>query len=122
MHTCKNGGLAQLARALAWHARGHRFDSDILHKVAHLCGLFFMAYYVYITYSVTADAYYVGQTQNINDRLLRHNNSGSKSTKKADDWILKYSEEHLTRSAAMRREAEIKRKKSKKYIEGLIAG
>ena len=29
-----NGGLAQLARALAWHARGHRFDSDIL----HLCG------------------------------------------------------------------------------------
>ena len=27
----ENGGLAQLARAFAWHARGHRFDSDILH-------------------------------------------------------------------------------------------
>jgi hypothetical protein len=27
-----NGGLAQLARALALHARGHRFDSDILHN------------------------------------------------------------------------------------------
>jgi hypothetical protein len=26
------GELAQLARALAWHARGHRFDSGILHK------------------------------------------------------------------------------------------
>ena len=26
------GGLAQLARALAWHARGHRFDPDILHS------------------------------------------------------------------------------------------
>ena len=26
------GGLAQLARALAWHARGHRFDSGILHR------------------------------------------------------------------------------------------
>ncbi len=25
------GALAQLARALAWHARGHRFDSDMLH-------------------------------------------------------------------------------------------
>ena len=25
------GGLAQLARALAWHARGHQFDPDILH-------------------------------------------------------------------------------------------
>ena len=27
-----HGGLAQLARALAWHARGHRFEPDILHK------------------------------------------------------------------------------------------
>ena len=27
----QKGGLAQLARAFAWHARGHRFDSDILH-------------------------------------------------------------------------------------------
>ena len=28
------GGLAQLARALAWHARGHQFDPDILHTAA----------------------------------------------------------------------------------------
>ena len=28
----QKGVLAQLARALAWHARGHRFDSDILHQ------------------------------------------------------------------------------------------
>ena len=27
------GGLAQLARALAWHARGQRFESVILHTV-----------------------------------------------------------------------------------------
>ena len=27
-----SGGLAQLARALALQAKGHRFDSDILHK------------------------------------------------------------------------------------------
>ncbi len=26
------GGLAQLARALAWHARGRRFDPDTLHQ------------------------------------------------------------------------------------------
>ena len=30
-----NGGLAQLARALALHARGHRFDSDILHEASN---------------------------------------------------------------------------------------
>ena len=27
-----DGGLAQLARALAWHARGQRSESDILHS------------------------------------------------------------------------------------------
>ena len=33
IHLHRNsGGLAQLARALAWHARGHEFDSRILHK------------------------------------------------------------------------------------------
>ena len=31
-HYLIRGGLAQLARALALHARGHRFDSDILHN------------------------------------------------------------------------------------------
>jgi hypothetical protein len=32
LQSLKEGGLAQLARALPWHGRGHRFDSDILHK------------------------------------------------------------------------------------------
>jgi hypothetical protein len=39
------GGLAQLARAFAWHARGHRFDSDILHtdkKGFTVCKAFFI--------------------------------------------------------------------------------
>ena len=32
------GPLAQLARALAWHARGRRFDSDMVHRYWHnLC-------------------------------------------------------------------------------------
>ena len=38
------GELAQLARALAWHARGRRFDSDILHlrPPKHLCRRVFL--------------------------------------------------------------------------------
>ncbi len=31
VYICAPGGIAQLARALAWHARGHRFESDYLH-------------------------------------------------------------------------------------------
>ena len=36
----KNGELAQLARALAWHARGRRFDSDILHEAYFFVSFF----------------------------------------------------------------------------------
>ena len=75
---------------------------------------------VYIIYSSTIDQYYIGHTINLEDRLYRHNNSGSKSTKKAKDWVLKYAEHFESRSKATFREQEIKKKKSRKYIESLI--
>ena len=36
------GGLAQLARAFGWQPKGHRFDSDILHKNHTFQGGFFI--------------------------------------------------------------------------------
>ena len=75
---------------------------------------------LYIIYSVFLDRYYVGSTANIDDRLFRHKNSGSKSTKSASDWVLVYSEDFETRSEAVKRELEIKGKKSRKYLESLI--
>ncbi len=76
---------------------------------------------VYIIFSAFLDRYYVGSTANIEDRLFRHKNSGSKSTKSASDWELVYSEEFDTRSEAVMREREIKGKKSRKYLESLIS-
>jgi putative endonuclease len=77
---------------------------------------------VYIIYSGDLDRYYVGSSGNMEDRMFRHNNSGSKSTKGASDWVLVYVEDFETRSDAVQRELEIKRKKSLKYIERLIKG
>lgn len=37
-----DGGLAQLARALRWQRRGHRFESDILHNQNHSKEWFFI--------------------------------------------------------------------------------
>jgi len=79
-----------------------------------------MPFYVYIIYSSSLDQYYIGHSQNLSDRLIRHNNSGTKSTKKANDWKLVYCGIFNTRSEAMQREIEIKKKKSRKYIEWLI--
>ena len=75
---------------------------------------------VYILYSSQIDQYYVGHTQDIEDRLMRHNSGRSLSTKKGKPWILMYTESFDTRSEAMIREKAIKKMKSRAYIEQLI--
>ncbi|MCJ8210335.1 GIY-YIG nuclease family protein [Mucilaginibacter sp. RS28] len=80
-----------------------------------------MPYYLYIIYSETLDKYYVGQTEDLDRRLSEHLAGISTYTSKAKDWTLKYTESFDSREAAFRREQEIKRKKSRKYIEWLIS-
>ncbi len=110
-----------MARALAWHARGRRFDPDTLHKGSPIVSLlYFMPFYVYIIYSPSLDQFYIGHTQSLEDRIFRHNNAGSKATKKAHDWTLKYTKEFSTRAEAASRELQIKNRKSRNYIETLI--
>lgn len=81
-----------------------------------------MDYWIYILYSSKLDKYYVGHTGNLGDRLKRHNAGRSKSTKSGAPWELVYQEMFETKSEAYNREIEIKNKKSRKYIEALIAG
>ncbi|MGN6494882.1 MAG: GIY-YIG nuclease family protein [Agriterribacter sp.] len=59
-----------------------------------------MFYTTYILHSTNLDHYYIGHTQNLNGRLVRHNNSGSKATKKTNDWKIVYTETFETRAEA----------------------
>ena len=77
-------------------------------------------FYTYIIYSTIADKYYVGHTDDMIRRLHEHNHGLSRYTRTGKPWELVYSEEFETRAFAMRREREIKTKKSRKYIEKLI--
>ena len=79
-----------------------------------------MAYFVYILKSLKTGAYYTGSTQNITERLERHNQGRSKATKYKRPWELVYSEKFESRAEATKREHEIKSKKSKEYINKLI--
>jgi putative endonuclease len=81
---------------------------------------FLMSYFVYILRSQKDGSYYVGSTQDIEERLLRHNQGRSNYTKHKRPWQLVYCEEHPDRSSAMRRENQIKRQKSKEAIETLF--
>jgi len=65
-------------------------------------------YYVYVLYSPKFDRIYIGQTDNIGNRLDRHNSGKVKSTKAYIPWELVHYEKFATRSEAMKREKELK--------------
>ncbi|MBC8415624.1 MAG: GIY-YIG nuclease family protein [Candidatus Cloacimonetes bacterium] len=77
--------------------------------------------FTYILYSKSKDNYYVGHTHDLKLRLERHNSGWSRSTKSGIPWQLVYYEEYETKSEAIKREYEIKRKKSRRYIETMIS-
>ena len=69
-------------------------------------------YKVYILRSLKHKHYYIGHTENLKERLKRHNGGRVKSTKKGIPWEVVYTEDYITKSEAYRRELEIKRYKS----------
>ena len=77
-------------------------------------------YYTYIIYSKSIDKYYVGYTSDIDLRISRHNSGWGKFSSRGIPWQLVYLEKFELKRDAIRRETEIKNKKSRKYIEELI--
>lgn len=61
-------------------------------------------YYVYILESIPSGRFYVGATQNIENRLRKHNAGHSHATKGFRPWRLLHVEEYPTRRDALMRE------------------
>ncbi len=78
-------------------------------------------HYTYILYSKSIDKFYVGSTNNIDNRIYRHNKGQSKYTRKGIPWELVHLEKFNNRTDAYRREKQIKNMKSRKYTLELIA-
>ncbi|MCK4642876.1 GIY-YIG nuclease family protein [bacterium] len=79
-----------------------------------------MKFYIYIIQSSSTGRFYIGSTNNLDDRLNRHNNNRSKATKNRGPRKLVHSEKYDTRSEAVKREVELKSMHSHSYIETLI--
>ena len=77
-------------------------------------------YYFYILYSEHIDKFYVGHTNNLEERLRKHNSNHKGFTGKANDWLVVYFEEFDTKTDAYSREREVKKWKSRNRIEELI--
>lgn len=68
----------------------------------------------------TATDYYVGSTNNLEQRLSAHNTGKVTSTKYKLPIQLVFKEHYTTRAEAQKKEYKIKKWKSKKMIEMLI--
>ena len=78
-------------------------------------------HYFYVIYSAGRDRYYYGSSHDPELRLRLHNEGATRSTKSGIPWRLVYTESYEEKSAALKREREIKRMKSRQYTEQLIA-
>ena len=83
-----------------------------------------MTYQVYIVQN-PGGHFYIGQTDNLDQRLASHNRTDKvrgKFTRKNGPWSLVWSESYSTRATAMRREREIKAWKSARIIRTRLLG
>jgi len=80
-----------------------------------------MTFYTYILYSQAIDRYYVGYTGDVlNERLRKHNTNHKGYTGRTNDWVIVYTESYNSKAKVYAREREIKKQKSRIYIEDLI--
>ncbi|MEJ0103412.1 MAG: GIY-YIG nuclease family protein [Bacteroidota bacterium] len=78
-------------------------------------------FFVYIFQCMKDSSFYVGQCDDLDRIMSRHFDGFSKYTSSKRPWRLVYFERVKSRQEALKREKEIKSKKSRKHIENLIA-
>ena len=78
-------------------------------------------HFVYILHSSTIDKYYVGYSENPENRLIFHNSETNQIwTKRGKPWILKKIIPFDSKTQALKVERKIKQLKSRKINENII--
>jgi len=77
-------------------------------------------FYLYILQSEATGRFYIGQTQDVSERVTYHNANYSKSLKNRGPWRLIYTEQYETRSEAMLRECQLKSWKDRRMLDRLL--
>ncbi|MDX1653147.1 MAG: GIY-YIG nuclease family protein [Brumimicrobium sp.] len=76
-----------------------------------------MKYYTYILKSLEHDQFYIGQTDNIENRLKRHNDGYEKYTRKFRPWKVVLTIEKNSRSEAIILERKLKNLGSERLLQ-----
>ncbi len=77
---------------------------------------------VYILYSKQLDKFYIGECEDLFERINQHNTSFYEKsyTSKVNDWSLFFQINCVDRIQPRKIEAHIKKMKSRKYLENLV--
>ena len=79
-----------------------------------------MDYFVYILFSEKLKKYYTGQTQNLPDRIRRHNRVQETYTSKGVPWELVFCTQVNSRPEALKLEKKIKNFRSQQRLQNFI--
>ena len=78
-------------------------------------------FYVYVLVSESTGKRYTGQTSDLERRIAEHNsknhNVRKHTSRNLGPWQLGYSEEHATRSEAIKRERWLKTRSGRRFID-----
>ena len=75
-----------------------------------------MPFFTYVIQSQSTTQLYIGQTNNLQDRILRHNQNRNKWTKNKGPWKLIFARQFDTRAEAVQLERKLKSYKDKVYL------
>ena len=76
-------------------------------------------YTVYVLYNKDYKKIYIGQTKNLDDRLILHNNrvfKNSYTSRFSGEWILIYKEKAKSRKEALEREKQLKSYQGRQFV------
>ena len=77
---------------------------------------------VYVLYSEAHNKIYIGFTSNMEQRLLSHNELGTKGyTKRYRPWVVAHTEQYTDKGSAMKREKELKSSRGRNWIWGMLS-
>ena len=77
-------------------------------------------FFTYILQSQLDQSFYIGQTKDLEQRLILHNEGNTKSTMAKRPWKIVYFEVFDTRSEAIQRERFLKKQRNKAFYQRLI--
>ena len=77
-------------------------------------------YFVYVAVSLKDKKFYIGFTENVEQRIENHNSGKVPSTKKRTPFKLIYYEAHLSKQDALKRERYFKTTKGKTTLKQVL--